>query len=209
MPRKHQTEESEEAKWLAAAEADHGTISDTTALTATEAQQGQTADTVAAEPEGWGWWTAFKSLKQWQDGINQLIAAPPLDMSYLVTLTPLQLAQQLATFGGYLVYLNTQQGILTGEILALRESYEAALEALRGQAPKEESRTEAAKASWALNHPDYAETLRQAKRLQIEYETIHAAQAGLIKAYEKGWETVSRVITSTGIEAGMSTNRSA
>ena len=169
--------------------------------------QGDAADVDSPASPPWGWWSVYDKQREWLDDVLRHIpwpdekALPPIDQMTNVTASKL-----LQEFGGYLAYLNANQGLLIGRSHALKEVFEASMAATKGRLSGD-YKTEAAKEQAALNDPDVGEALREAKRRHIEIEACILSQKGMIAAYERLWETVSRQITLSIGEARLATDR--
>jgi hypothetical protein len=153
----------------------------------------------------WGWWSVYDKQATWLEEALRHIpwpeALPPAE-----ALTGILSSKLLQEFGSYLAYLHANQGLLQGRAYALKEVYENAMMAqkdkLRGKYA-----TETARESAVLSLPGIGEALRDAKRRHIEIEACIISQKGLISAYEKLWETISRQITAAGNEMRLATER--
>ncbi len=167
------------------------------------------------DPEGWGWWTVHNRINDWLRATGSHVPWPDEHIvpgyTELSELTPGELATLLQRYGGYLTFLRAERGLIEGRAYGLSESYDSAMSVMKGMAARilKGTPTEAAKESWALNHEEFSEPLRIAKRNQIEHQAIIFTIKGMIDAYQGAWETVSRLITATGIEADLSTSRHA
>lgn len=165
------------------------------------------------DPQGWGWWTAHERQNDYLRSISAHVPWPNEKIipghTEMADYPPMLLKELLERYGGYLTFLRAERGLWEGKVYALHETYDSALTALKGQSLTElpKGATEAAKEAWALNHPDFSETLRQTKRLNIEWQGIVLTIKGLIDAYQGAWETVSRLVTAAGIEADLASNR--
>lgn len=136
----------------------------------------------------WGWWSCFQQQREWLEGCG--VPVPDHKLLFgLADADDQRLRELLMTFGGYVSWLEAQLGIMEGRRHALKQGYEAAV--LVAGAGTEKG-TEKSKEASAISA---SETLRQTKRLQIEQETLLATAKGLLEAYQRGWETVSRTIT--------------
>lgn len=136
---------------------------------------------------GWGWWSAFKTQQEWlaQSGI-------PVPGHNLIPTDPAQLRPALQEFGSYVSWLEAQIGLIEGRKNALKQAYDVAV--LVDSAGVKDN-TKASEKSKEAQILAKSETLRATKRLQIENETLLYTARGLCAAYQRAWETVSRLIT--------------
>lgn len=119
------------------------------------------------------------------------------------SLTPGELTERLARFGAALVWLRAQHGLTAAKARIFREAYEHELALAKRLADVPPRASEAAKEAAALDGARGGR-LRSLLAECVEVEALATAQKGLIDAYTVGWETVSRLITASGIEVEIS-----
>lgn len=156
---------------------------------------------VIVAKRGWGWWSCFKTQDDWYKSVGVPVPDHHI-MDKATGASPAQLASMLQEFGGYLAFLEAQIGAIAGRHSALEQAYKAAV--LVQTAGIEEKASEKAKEAQVLAE---SETLRQTKRLLIETSMLYETAKGMCEAYQRGWETVSRIITVQTSEMQMQPRR--
>lgn len=156
-----------------------------------------------AQNKGFGWWTVLESIKKWMAEMNM---PPHPDMSKIPppdAMSPVDLNKLLVEYGAHLSRLEGAVGLLQGKYIALKEGLATgmAVATAKIDEPKVTEKSKEAKVMAG------SETLRQTRRMQIETEAVLAAAKGMRDAYQRAWETVSRLISLWVNEATISGGR--
>lgn len=150
----------------------------------------------------WGWWSCFNTQQKWLESCG--VPFPNHKTLFgLEDASDYQLRKMLQEFGGHVMWLEANIGVMEGRLSALKSGYAAAVLVASGKSDDKKATGKSKEAEAIAG----SETLRQTKRMQIEQETVLETAKGMLEGYKKAWETVSRVITSVVAERDMTTSR--
>ena len=159
------------------------------------------------EEEGWGYWSVYKQIDEFEADLENKFGIPNprrvrlIDVNKEYTIAEAKALIQI--FGSHLAVLHGFSGVIRGQTLGLKKSFEEGMRIAVSQIPGAGSVTSKRGTALAAN-----EVLAQAKRLEISNEAIVEVIDGWVSAYTKAWETISRMISVDQAEIGLQLNRS-
>lgn len=159
------------------------------------------------EDRGWGWWSVFHKLEDFEAELEQLIPNPhkqrliDLDTEY----TPEDLENMLQKFGSYLASLHHTEGMLEAQCHALKQGLKTGMDiAIAQNSTINKIPTVSGRETAMLSGQ---EVFRDTRKMQIEFESTLLLVKGWRNAYEQAWTTTSRIISLRIGEAGLQTSR--
>lgn len=154
---------------------------------------------------GWGWWSVYKRIADFEQELTKLMPNPgnyrliDLDKTY----TTAELRDMLQRFGSYLSTLHHMEGLVESRCHALKEGLKTGLQVAMSQHEAKASSVAEKEGQVMFG----SETLKQARRMQIDEEACLAIVKGWRQSYDQAWNTVSRLITLEIGEASLATGR--
>jgi len=155
------------------------------------------------EREGWGWWTVFNKIDEFEKELSRLVPNPDHILNTNKEYTPNELRDLLQRFGSYLSTLHNLEGKMEAQSHAVKEGYKAGMSVAVAKSESKATSVSGKENEVLANN----EIFKDAKRMQIDYECQLLLLKGWRQAYEQGWATVSRLITITIGEANLQTSR--
>lgn len=157
------------------------------------------------EGRGWGWWTVFKDIDDYEREIGKIIPDPvknPLiqtDHEY----TPTELSDMLQQLGSYLSILYAHESKVEAHCNALREGFKTGLQVAMARYETESKTVKGQEAEILSGN----ELFLQTKRMEIKDESILLVISGWRKAYEQAYATISRIVSLRIGEVSLQTGR--
>lgn len=155
--------------------------------------------------EGWGWWSVFQQLDQYEVELAALVPNPSntnlieLNREY----TPTELQDLLQKYGSYLSTIHYIEGKLEAQCHAIKESFKTGVSVAMAESELSATSVTGKEAEVVAG----SEIFRETRKLQIANESQLLLLKGWRESYETAWNTISRIITLRMGEAGLSTGR--
>lgn len=158
-----------------------------------------------AQNRGWGWWTVFKDLEEFERDLEAQLPNP--SKSRLIDTereySPKELNDAMQIFGGYLSILYHLEGKCEAQCHALKEGFKNGMIVAMARSPSASSTLTAKEGEILSENQLFSDT----KKLQIKHESTLMLIQGWRKSYEQAFATISRIVTLRGSEAQFQTTR--
>lgn len=163
---------------------------------------------MSEEQQGWGWWTVYEKLDDYERTTLRAIcpspgATPLLDIGREYTAT--ELADLLQHFGSYLASIHYQEAMLGSKVHALKESYRTGMQVAMARQDTKSKSVGAAEGEILASNDQFSNL----RKMQIEAEAALILVKGWIESYEAAYNTISRLITLHGVDVSLATGRHA
>lgn len=157
------------------------------------------------EKRGYGWWTTFKRLDEFEADLAKVVPNPGSGrlLDLYKEYTPDEMRSMLQCYGSYISTLHHTEAMIEAQYIALKQGLKTGMNVMVSQYQGSQT-TIAGKEGEIISDN---ELMRNTRRMEIDHEAFLTLIKGWREAYQQAWSTISRIISLKIGESSLQSDR--